>query len=160
MKRIYIILICIIISISFVSCTSNSKDKSSNNSISFTQKTTEKSKKANNNSNVEKNITAKPLDDGSNIEKVKLSFLNSAQESTYDKSAKNLIKNIKSCKDNKDIKLAEKIGTMSIKHSDDEEFTDIANLYLGADNSVYAKYIDKSNKESSYAYQIDLEELK
>ena len=63
-------------------------------------------------------------------------------------------------KDNKDIKLAEKIGTMSIKHSGDEKFTDIANLYLGADNSVYAKYIDKSNKENSYAYQIDLDKLK
>ena len=49
---------------------------------------------------------------------------------------------------------------MSIKHSDDEKFTDIANLYLGADNSVYAKYIDKSNKENSYAYQIDLDKLK
>lgn len=160
MKKIYIILICIIISISFVSCTSSSKEKSSNNSISFTQKKTENSQKANDNSNIEKNVTAKPLDDGSNIEKVKLSFFNSAQESTYDESAKKLIESIKACKDNKDIKLAEKIGTMSIKHSGDEKFTDIANLYLGADNSVYAKYIDKSNKESSYAYQIDLDKLK
>lgn len=49
---------------------------------------------------------------------------------------------------------------MSIKHPDDEKFTDITNLYLGADNSVYAKYIDKSNKEGSYAYQIDLDNLK
>ncbi len=160
MKKIYIILICIIISISFVSCTSNSKEKGSNNSISFTQKTTENSQKANDNSNTEKNVTAKPLDDGSNIEKVKLSFLNSTQESTYDESAKKLIESIKNCKDNKDLKLAEKIGTMSIKHSDDEKFTDIANLYLGADNSVYAKYIDKLTKESNYAYQIDLDKLK
>ena len=155
MKKIYIILICIIISISFVSCTSSSKEKNNSNSISFT----ESNQKANN-SKAEQNVTAKPLDDGSNIEKVKLSFFNSAQESTYDESAKKLIESIKACKDNKDIKLAEKIGTMSIKHSGDEKFTDIANLYLGADNSVYAKYIDKSNKENSYAYQIDLDKLK
>ena len=159
MKKIYIILICIIISISFVSCTSSSKEKNNSNSISFTQKTTESNQKANN-SKAEQNVTAKPLDDGSNIEKVKLSFFNSAQESTYDESAKKLIESIKACKDNKDIKLAEKIGTMRIKHSGDEKFTDIANLYLGADNSVYAKYIDKSNKENSYAYQIDLDKLK
>lgn len=159
MKKIYIILICIIISISFVSCTSSSKEKNNSNSISFTQKTTESNQKANN-SKAEQNVTAKPLDDGSNIEKVKLSYFNSAQESTYDESAKKLIESIKACKDNKDIKLAEKIGTMSIKHSGDEKFTDIANLYLGADNSVYAKYIDKSNKENSYAYQIDLDKLK
>ena len=152
MKKIYIILICIIISISFVSCTSSSKEKNNSNSISFTQKTTESNQKANN-SKAEQNVTA-------NIEKVKLSFFNSAQESTYDESAKKLIESIKACKDNKDIKLAEKIGTMSIKHSGDEKFTDIANLYLGADNSVYAKYIDKSNKENSYAYQIDLDKLK
>ena len=49
---------------------------------------------------------------------------------------------------------------MIIKHPDDEKFTDIANLYLVADNSVYAKYIDMSNKEGSYAYQIDLDNLK
>lgn len=135
------------------------KRKKNSNSISFTQKTTESNQKANN-SKAEQNVTAKPLDDGSNIEKVKLSFFNSAQESTYDESAKKLIESIKACKDNKDIKLAEKIGTMSIKHSGDEKFTDIANLYLGADNSVYAKYIDKSNKENSNAYQIDLDKLK
>lgn len=73
---------------------------------------------------------------------------------------KKLIESIKACKDNKDIKLAKKVGTMSINHPDDEKFTDLANLYLGADNSVYAKYIDKSNKENSYAYQIDLDNLK
>ena len=73
MKKIYIILICIIISISFVSCTSSSKEKKNSNSISFTQKTTESNQKANN-SKAEQNVTAKPLDDGSNIEKVKLSF--------------------------------------------------------------------------------------
>ena len=103
MKKIYIILICIIISISFVSCTSSSKEKNNSNSISFTQKTTESNQKANN-SKAEQNVTAKPLDDGSNIEKVKLSFFNSAQESTYDESAKKLIESIKACKDNKDIK--------------------------------------------------------
>lgn len=74
--------------------------------------------------------------------------------------AKKLIESIKACKDNKDIKLTEKIGTMSLKHSDDEKFTDIANLYLGANNSVYAKYVDKSNKEGIYAYQVDLDKLK
>lgn len=49
---------------------------------------------------------------------------------------------------------------MSLKHSDDEKFTDIANLYLCANNSVYTKYVDKSNKEGIYAYQVDLDKLK
>lgn len=160
MKKIYIILICIIISLSLVSCSSNSKAKDNDNSVSFTQKTTDSAKNADSNSDNEESITGKPLDDGSDIEKVKLSFLNSTQESTYDETAKILIENIKTCEDNESINLTKKIGTLSVKQSKDKEFSDIANLYLGVDNNVYAKYIDKSNNESNYAYQIDLDKMK
>lgn len=150
MKKIVIISMLLIIALLFISCNNSEVEHVETTVDSITQ-----SKEANIETSKKSpaDTPIKPFDDGSNIEKVYLSYFRENVESLYDKSTQKLLKEIKDCNTTPEAILTDKIGKISIKYKDDESLLDYAELYLGSDNCLYAKYISKSNE--SFAYKID-----
>lgn len=146
-----ITLICILVSIIFVSCSvqtvSDDNDISKNPSEIITE----------DNTVTENTIDKEPYNDGSNIEKVIISYLGQTTESTYDEDAHVFLNEIKNCQEEPKALMADKIGEILVKYKNSDESISIATLYIGSDNNVYAKYITEN--QDDFAYKIDIEKL-
>lgn len=151
MKKLMIMLMCIIIPMVFASC--SIQTASDNNTISknSSEIVTENNTVTDNTTNIE------PYDDDSNIEKIIISYLGQKSESIYDEDAHVFLNEIKNCKDEPEVLMVDKIGEILVKYKNSNESISIATLYIGSDNNVYAKYTN--NKETDYAYKIDIENL-
>lgn len=151
MKNLMITLICILVSIIFVSCSvqtvSDDNDISKNPSEIITE----------DNTVTENTIDKEPYNDGSNIEKVIISYLGQTTESTYDEDAHVFLNEIKNCQEEPKALMADKIGEILVKYKNSDESISIATLYIGSDNNVYAKYITEN--QDDFAYKIDIEKL-
>lgn len=145
MKKVLIILLCIVGVFSLVSC-SNDKNTSTNEGSSISSETEENQTK---NKDQSKKAEVKNKD----IEKVILSINGEESTTDYDADAEKLIEEIRKCKDKPETALVEKVGKISIKNKGNDEIVDIADFYIAADYSVYAKLID--NADNDYAYKID-----
>lgn len=154
MKRISLILICILISICFISC-SKQITLNEDNNVTTNQTVNEFALQENKDKNIDS--TKGDNDDKTNIEKIILTFYGEISESNYDDESEKLIEKIKNCKETPETNLVEKIGKISIKNKGSNNITDIADIYLGADYNIYAKYI--SEKDNNYAYLIDMDAL-
>lgn len=150
-KNLLIISIIVVIVSIFVSCSNNNsndlnldKSLSQESGISQADVITESKKTSTENKFNVKN------DD---IEKVFLSIYGKTSESNYDIDAEKLIEEIKNCQDIPESILVEEIGKISIKNKNSEDIVDVAELYIAADYSVYAVYVD--NADNNYAYKID-----
>ena len=154
MKKITLILICLLISICFISCSKQITLKEDNNVT-----TNQTSNEFTSHDNTDKiiNPTEEVNDNNANSEKIILTFYGETSESNYDEESEELIEAIKSCKEIPEINIVEKIGKISIKNKDSNDIVDIADIYIGADYSIYAKYI--SNTNNDYAYRLDPENL-
>lgn len=150
MKKLLITTICILAVLTFASCSNNnSNDLSSDKSLSQESSSYENEETKSSNSSASDKYNVKNKD----IEKVFLSIYGNESESDYDTDAEKLIEEIKNCKDVPGSTLVEKIGKISIKDKNSDSIVDVAELYIAADYSVYAVYIDNSDK--NYAYKID-----
>lgn len=151
MKSLMITLICILISMIFVSC--SVQTVSDDNDIS--KKTSEILTEDN---IITENATNKePYNDGSNIEKVIISYLGQTSESTYDEDAHTFLNEIKNCQEEPEALMVDKIGEILVKNKNSDESISIATLYIGSDNHLYAKYITED--QDNFAYKIDIEKL-
>lgn len=146
MKNAILLLICIIISITLVSC-SNQIEQSK---ITSLEQTT-------NNEIDTKNNSTELIDETLNIETVILSFFDQNNESLCDEETEKFLNDIKSCKDTPNVVLINKVGSISIKYKNSNEKIEYAAFYLASDNNVYAKYL--AEEENDYAYKIDIEKL-
>lgn len=146
MKNAISLLICIIISITLVSC-SNQIEQSK---ITSLEQTT-------NNEIDTKNNSTELIDETLNIETVILSFFDQNNESLCDEETEKFLNDIKSCKDTPNVVLINKVGSISIKYKKSDEKAEYATLYLASDNNVYAKYTAEG--QNDYAYKIDIEKL-
>ena len=154
MKKITLILICLLISICFISCSKQITLKEDNN-VTTNQTSNEFTSQDNTDKII--NPTEEVNDNNANSEKIILTFYGETSESNYDEESEELIEAIKSCKEIPEINIVEKIGKISIKNKDSNDIVDIADIYIGADYSIYAKYI--SNTNNDYAYRLDPENL-
>lgn len=154
MKKLFIIFFCLVISMVFASCNINSNNNDSND-VLISELTQEEKENSTNNKNSKNNTDTKPFEDGSNIQKVIISYFDSELESTYDQEAHELFNKIKNNSEKTNIILTNKIGKISIKYINKEEKVDFAELYLGSDNNIYAKYILDTNNTDNYVYKID-----
>lgn len=146
MKNAISLLICIIISITLVSC-SNQIEQSK---ITSLEQTT-------NNEIDTKNNSTELIDETLNIETVILSFFDQNNESLCDEETEKFLNDIKSCKDTPNVVLINKVGSISIKYKKSDEKAEYAVLYLASDNNVYAKYTAEG--QNDYAYKINIEKL-
>lgn len=154
MKKITLILICLLISICFISCSKQITLKEDNN-VTTNQTSNEFTSQDNTDKII--NPTEEVNDNNANSEKIILTFYGETSESNYDEESEELIEAIKSCKEIPEINIVEKIGKISIKNKDSNDIVDIADIYIGADYNIYAKYI--SNTNNDYAYRLDPENL-
>ena len=159
MKNLMIMLMCIMISIVFASC--STQTVSNDNVVSkSTSDVTDKNdivkNKLTKSEDTDK-TNAEPYNDGYDIEKVILSYLGQKSESTYDEDAHIFLNEIKNCKNIPEVLMTDKVGEILVKYKNSDESISIAALYIASDNNVYAKYI--ADKETDYAYKIDLDKL-
>lgn len=154
MKKITLILICLLISICFISCSKQITLKEDNN-VTTNQTSNEFTSQDNTDKII--NPTEEVNDNNANSEKIILTFYGETSESNYDEESEELIEAIKSCKEIPEINIVEKIGKISIKNKDSNDIVDIADIYIGADYNIYAKYILNTNND--YAYRLDPENL-
>lgn len=154
-----IMIMCIIISIILASCSAQTVSDDNVISKSTSDVTDENDIVKNEPTKSEDNdvTKAEPYNDGSDIEKVILSYLGQQFESTYDEDSIMLLNEIKNCKDQPEALMADKIGEIKIKYKNNDEYISFATLYIGTDHSLYAKYI--SDTDDNYAYKIDEQTL-
>lgn len=152
MKKAKIVLMLIIICSVFVACNnSNSNEfKNMNNNLPYgietkssetTELTTVKSKK--------KNKVVHP-----EIEKVIVSYYGKTMEIIEEEQSFDFIDKIIKCDSIPDAQLIEQIGKIEIKYYDKDKNEEFAELYIGSDTKIYAKY--KKSKNPDYAYQITI----
>ncbi len=146
MKKAILIIMLLIISIVFTACGSQVE-----------QNYTYSSKKSTNAETKNTNKSLELTDDNSNIQKIILSISGQENESPYDEEVEEFLKEIETCTNVPDSIMINKIGSISIIYKNSDEKIEYAALYIASDNNIYAKYI--ADKETDYAYKIDLDKL-
>lgn len=142
MKKILILCFVVII-FTFESCARNDKLKTNNSElVSEIINTTDKN---------EQGLSDIPYNDGTGIQNVYISYLSSETSAVYDEKASELLNNIKNCRDVPETSL-KKMGEINVTYNSDSDLSLYAELYIGQDGEMYAKFI--ADTQNDYAYKI------
>lgn len=139
-----------IILISLCGCSSNSNNKTEDNSITQTSNVSQDNA---DNIDVDDTTDTENIDNSENT--ILIRYFRQRKELPYNDEMKSVLESIKNCLDKPDTKFENKIGSISIRHNNDEGSEDFAIIYIGEDDNIYAKYIDSINEET--AYKLDIE---
>lgn len=91
----------------------------------------------------------------SSEETVLIRYFRQRKELSYNDEMKNILNDIKECEDKPKTEFVNKIGSISIRHNNDDGSEDFANIYIGEDDNIYARYIN--NDDDKTAYKLDIE---
>ena len=145
-KYMYIVFsLCLIITVCIFSSCSNSKNASrEENRLNNYEVITSETNKTTVNSGVSKYPE---------IEKIIVTHYGDTEEYTEKEHSFDFVDKIKTCNDVPNTKMKSNIGDIKIKYKNSKKSKKFANLYLGDDGKIYAKYVDSQNK--NYAYLIN-----
>lgn len=151
-KTVLFIISIIMLSTCLISCSNKTfeVDNNQNTILSGKSNVTESELSSAN------DVTSPVLDDGSDIEKVIITYFRESKECNYDEGAKEFLTSVKESDEKVTTVLTDKIGEIKIKYKNSDDYNDFAFLYIGADYNVYAKYIDAKDDT---AYKIDIDDF-
>ena len=146
MKKVYCILACVLSILTLVSCTNQNsslgKTSSQEGFLKRDETTTLPVE-----STTENTVILHP-----EIEKVIVEYADNKEEYTESQMRFDFIDEIEKCNTVPDVQLKNKIGQMKIKYKDNDDLVLYADLYMGSDGLIYAKYVKSTNAD--YAYKI------
>lgn len=153
MKKYLSIIIIVIALLSLCACSSNNSQNSDSNSTA--QSSVIDQTNADNDVETDDTYNSDKLNNSENT--VLIRYFRQRKELPYNDEMKGILDNIKACEDKPKTEFEHKIGSISITYSDNEGSEDFANIYMGKDDNIYARYINNSDEE--IAYKLDIEEL-
>lgn len=151
MKKYLSVLIITIILLSLCACSTNDNENSDNS------KTTQNSNiiQSTSENNISTDSTGNSEESNSSNSTVLVRYYRQKKELPYNDETEKILNEIKECTDKPETEFEHKIGSISIRHNGDRPSEDIAKIYIGKDENVYAKYIDSNDEK--IAYKLDIE---
>lgn len=153
MKKYLSIIIIAIALLSLCACSSNHSQNSDNNSTAQSSNTTQID--TDNNAEIDDTYNSDKLNNSENT--ILIRYFRQRKELSYNDETKNILDNIKACEDKPKTEFEHKIGSIAIIYNNNEGSEDFANIYMGEDDNIYARYIN--NADGEIAYKLDIEAL-
>jgi hypothetical protein len=143
MKKISFIMVCFLSLLILVSCVSKSDLGTTSTQEGFLKRDETTTQPIE--STTENTVILHP-----EIEKVIVEYADNTEEYTESQIMFDFIDKIENCDTIPNVQLKNKIGQMKIQYKDSADLVLFADLYLGADGAIYAKYIKSTNTEFAY----------
>lgn len=153
MKKYLSIIIIAIVLCSLCACSSDNSKNSDNNSTAQSSNTSQID--TDNDAKIDDIYNRDKLNNSENT--VLIRYFRQRKELLYNDEMKSILDNIKECEDKPKTEFEHKIGSIAIIYSNNEGSEDFANIYMGKDDNVYARYIN--NADGEIAYKLDIEAL-
>lgn len=153
MKRYLSIIIITITLLSLCACSSDNSQNSDSNSTA--QSSAIDQTDADNDKEIDDTYNSDKLNNSENT--VLIRYFRQRKELPYNDDIKGVLDNIKACEDKPKTEFEHKIGSIAIIYSNNEGSEDFANIYIGKDDNIYARYINSADEE--IAYKLDIEAL-
>ena len=144
MKKLYYILACVFLILTLVSCTNQ------NSSLGTTLSQEGFLKRDETTTLPVESTTENTVILHPEIEKVIVEYADNTEEYTESQIMFDFIDKIENCDTIPDVQMKNKIGQMKIQYKDNPDIVLFADLYLGTDGAIYAKYIKSTNTEFAY----------
>lgn len=135
--------------LSLYACSSNSNDDIEKNSTTTSDTSIIQKKQ-----DYEVSFDETETKNSQNNTTILIRYFRKRKELSYDKEMINLLNSIKDCDDKPNTEFTDKIGSITIRHTD-QASEDFADIYLGEDENIYAKYINSDNDKIAYKLDID-----
>ncbi|MDE5983837.1 MAG: hypothetical protein K2H13_01100 [Eubacterium sp.] len=153
MKKYLSIFIIIITLLSLCACSTDNNKNTDNNSVQSSKTDQSEITDTEPTGDTDKDDVVSDSEDV-----VLIRYFRQRKELPYNDETKSILNDIKECTDKQKTEFEHKIGSISIIHNNNDEVSeDFANIYMGEDDNVYARYINNSDGET--AYKLDIEAL-
>ena len=144
MRKICCILACVLFVLTLVSCANKNNSLGTNSSQEGIFKRDETTTQPVE-STTENTIILHP-----EIEKVFVEYADTKEEYTESQMMFDFIDKIENCESIPDVQMKNKIGQIKIQYKEKDDIVLFADLYLGSDGAIYAKYAKSTNTEFAY----------
>lgn len=151
MKKYLSLFLITIILLSLCACTAKDSENTDNNKTTSNNSTVLNT----DDNNISVDSTDITEENNSSNSTVFIRYYRQKNELPYNDEMENIINEIKTCTDKPKTEFEHKIGSISIRHNGDTPSEDIARIYVGKDDQIYAQYIDSNDEK--IAYKLDIE---